>query len=95
MALQGNQGNMYEAAFEYVTNHMENNFADVEVRTHVETVKGHGRFDDVTYHPFSVPQDLPGQQNRKGLKTIGVAIRHSEPPTGVTSDVRFCLSSLR
>ena len=95
LALKGNQGNMYEAAFEFVTNHMENNFADVEVRTHVETVKGHGRFDDVTYHPFSVPQDLPGQQNWKGLKTIGVAIRHSETPTGVTSDVRFCLRSLR
>ena len=29
------------------------------------------------------------------MKTIAVAIRHDETPTGVTSDVRFYLSSLR
>ena len=94
LALKGNQGNLHKAVEGWITEQMENDFADVTVRTHQTTEKGHGRVDSLTYYQFKVPDSLPGRLNWKGFRTIGVAIRVSESRGKVTRECRYFISSL-
>lgn len=95
LALKGNQGKLHQAVMDYIVEEMENDFADVQARKHVEQSKGHGRRDEITYYQLPVPKDLPGQRDWRGLRTIGVAIRHSESSQGHADDVRYYIGSLR
>ncbi len=95
LSLKGNQRTLHDAVQNDFPQHMENDFADVAVRRHVDRVKGHGREDEVTYYQLSVPKDLHGAKGWEGLRTIGVAIRFSKTATGETDQVRFYISSLR
>lgn len=94
LALKGNQKTLHEAVTSHIATQMENDFADVTARRHVETFKGHGRTDQITYYQLPVPNDLPGLKQWSGLKTIGVAIRESEGVSESSSDVRYFISSL-
>ena len=95
LALKGNQGNLHKAAEDWIMEQMETDFANVTVRKHQETVRGHGRIDTLTYYQFNVPHALPGRSNWKGFRTIGIAIRMSEQGDKVTREVRYFISSLR
>ena len=94
LALKGNQGNLHKAVEEWITKQMDNDFADVTVRTHQYTVKGHGRLDSLTYYQFKVPESLPGGLNWKKFRSIGVAIRVSEKGGKITRECRYFISSL-
>ena len=94
LALKGNQGNLYQAAMDWVLEQMENDFATTTVRRFVETVKGHDREDTVEYFHMPAPASLPGKSLWKKLRTIGVAIRTSLRGGKETWDVRFFISSL-
>lgn len=95
LALKGNQGNLHLAVQEWTITQMETNFADVTARRHEEVVKGHGRVDRLIYCHMNAPDSLPGRNNWKGLRTIGVAVRVSEQGGKETSDIRYFISSLR
>ena len=95
LTLKGNQEALHDAVVECFDAHVENDFSSPGLRTHTETVKGHGRTDEITYCQMSVPADLPGQQHWKGMRTIGVAIRTSTQADRTTHDVRYSISSLR
>ena len=95
LALKGNHEKLYEAVTNYFVKHMEDDFADITIRTFEEAVKGHGRVDTLTYYQFPVPEGLPGKDAWKGLRTIVVAIRNSESQGKTTTDVRYYLASLR
>ncbi len=95
LSLKGNQGNLHQAAESWIVSQMENDFADVTVRKHEETVKGHGRVDRLVYYQFHAPDSLPGRALWKGLRTIGIAIRISKQGDVETSDTRIFISSLR
>ena len=94
LALKGNQGKLYDAVRDYITLHMENDFADIKARRYTETLKGHGRIDEITYYQMPVPKDLIGLHMWAGLKTIGVAIRQSERGAKSTTEVRFYIASI-
>jgi predicted transposase YbfD/YdcC len=94
LALKGNQGKLHQAVVDWILEQMENDFMDVTVRRHIETVLGHGRIDTVEYFHFNAPKSLPGFNNWQGLKTIGVAIRTSQQGDKQTTAVRFFISSL-
>ena len=95
LALKGNQGNLHQATVDWIMQQFENQFADVKVRRHQETLKGHGRLDTIEYYQFEVPDSLPGRSQWKGLRTIGMAIRTSRQGDKETVDVRYFISSLR
>jgi predicted transposase YbfD/YdcC len=95
LALKGNQGNLHKAVEDWILEQMGNDFANVTVRKHEQTVRGHGRIDTLTYYQFNAPQTLPGRSNWKHLRTIGVAIRVSRQGDRVTREVRYFISSLR
>jgi predicted transposase YbfD/YdcC len=95
LALKGNQGNLHKAVEDWITEQIENDFANVTVREYQQTVKGHGRVDHLTYYHFKAPKTLPGFSNWKKFRTIGIAIRVSEAGDKVTREVRYFISSLR
>ena len=59
LALKGNQGNLHKAVEDWITEQMENDFANVTVRKYQQTVKGHGRVDHLTYYQFEAPRHFP------------------------------------
>jgi len=94
LALKGNQGKLHDAVTAYITKHMENDFADIPARCHVETLTGHGRVDEITYYQMPVPKDLMHLEKWPGLRTIGVAIRQSESGSKSSTEVRFFIASI-
>lgn len=94
LALKGNQGNLYESVSNYISKHMENDFADIPARRYVEKLKGHGRKDEITYYQMPVPKDLLNLEKWSGLCTIGVAIRQSESGSKSSTEVRFFIASI-
>jgi predicted transposase YbfD/YdcC len=94
LALKGNQGTLHDAVTEYITKHMENDFADITVRRHIETHTGHGRVDEITYYQMPVPRDLVHLEKWSGLRTIGVAIRQSSCGAKSSTEVRFFIASI-
>lgn len=95
LALKGNQGKLHQAIVDYVIEQMENDFADVAARKHVERLKGHGRTDEIFYYQLPVPTNLSVKNDWRGLRTIGVAVRHSETSKGESDDIRFYITSLK
>lgn len=94
LVLKGNQKTLHDTVTEYFSVQMENDFADVKVCTHTETLTGHGRVDQITYHQLTVPKGVACFEQWPGLRTIGVAIRDSEGLGQSSSDVRFFISSI-
>jgi predicted transposase YbfD/YdcC len=94
LALKGNQEKLHSAVESYIVQHMENDFAEVEVERHVEEEKGHGRRDTLSHYQLEAPKDLPGYEHWEKLRTIGIAIRNSETKTKSTNEVRYYISSL-
>lgn len=95
LALKGNQETLFKSVQEYITTHLENDFAGVTARKYEEVVKGHGRVDTLIYYHVKAPSSLSQKDKWLGLRTIGVAIRISEKNGKTTSEVRYYISSLR
>lgn len=94
LALKGNQGNLHAAVSEWIEEQMLNDFADCKVETFECREKKHGREEHYTYYQFEVPKHLPGREQWKKLKTVGVAIRSSTRGDKTTDDVRYYINSL-
>lgn len=94
LALKGNQGKLHQAVTDYITEHTENDFADLKARSYTETIKGHGRTDEIIYHQMPVPKDLVNLEKWAGLRTIGVAIRQSQSGAQSSYQVRFYIASI-
>jgi predicted transposase YbfD/YdcC len=95
LALKGNQGNLHAAVAEHIEQRMADDFAGCEHETlECQEKKRHGRIDHYTYHQLSAPRELPGREEWKKLKTIGVAIRLSQRGEQETYDVRYYINSL-
>lgn len=95
LALKGNQGTLHDAVIAHIIEHMENDFANATARKHTESLKGHGREDELIYYQLPVPDDLAGKEKWKDMRTIGVVIRISESGKKHTTDVRYYISSLK
>jgi predicted transposase YbfD/YdcC len=94
LALKGNQGKLHAAVSAWIEAKLLDEFADCQVETLEHQEKKHGREDHYVYHQFDVPDDLPGREQWKNLRTIGIAIRFSKCGDQETDDVRFYINSL-
>ena len=94
LALKGNQGKLHEAVIEHIDQLVENDFAGVDVRQHTTQGKGHGREETRCYTHLPVPDDLPGKEQWKGLKSIGVAITATTRNGQESIEKRYFLCSL-
>lgn len=89
LALKGHQGTLHRAVTDDIAEHMENDFADINARKYTETLKAHGRIDEITYYQMPVSNDLENLEKWSGLRTIGVAIRQSESGSKSSTEVFF------
>lgn len=94
LALKGNQSTTQEEVVEYVDDHMQDDFARVNVQRHVETSQGHGRTETRTYIQLPAPKELKAKKRWKGLRTIGVVIYRHVSNGEEKFEVRYYISSL-
>ena len=61
LALKGNQETLHRAVADYITDHLEDDFARVRVSRFEEKEKGHGRQEHRLYYQLNAPADLAGR----------------------------------
>ena len=94
LALKGNQDGLYQSVMAYVNRQLETDFKGTGARRHITQEKGHGREEIRHYIQMPVPEDLPGQERWKGLKTIGLAMLTCQRDGKETFETRYFISSL-
>jgi predicted transposase YbfD/YdcC len=93
LAAKGNQPTLHDGIVEHVLEHMEDDFARVDVSRHETKEKGHGRVEHRSYYVLDVPPDLADAARWKGLKQIGVAISDTIRDGEACDDVRYYILS--
>jgi predicted transposase YbfD/YdcC len=93
LAVKGNQPTPHDGIVEHVLEHMEDDFARVDVSRHETKEEGHGRVEHRSYYVLDVPPDLPDAARWKGLKRIGVAISDTIRDGKSCDDVRYYILS--
>lgn len=94
LALKGNQETLHQEVIDYIDEQAQNDFADVPVRRHITKETGHGREEIRSYLHMPVPDDLPGLELWKGLKSIGMATLVCVRDGKETIETRYYISSL-
>jgi predicted transposase YbfD/YdcC len=94
LALKKNHPTLYEEVKSFFTDHMEDNFARLPVSRYEHSEQSHGRIEHRTYYQVTVPENLYGRNDWKGLKTLGAAVRVYEQEGIEKSDIRYYLCSL-
>jgi predicted transposase YbfD/YdcC len=94
LALKGNQETLHQAVIDHIDEHREDDFARVKARRHQTKETGHGREETRSYIQMPVPEDLPGRELWKGLKSIGVVVSECVRDGKETVEVRYYISSL-
>ena len=94
LALKGNQETWHQAVIDHIHEQWEDDFARVKARRHQTPETGHGRQERRTYIQMPVPEDLPGRELWKGLKSIGVVVSECVRDEKETIEVRYYISSL-
>jgi predicted transposase YbfD/YdcC len=95
LALKGNQGTLHEEVMNYIAQQLDNNFADVKARQHIEKETAHGREETRTYVQFPVPTESIKSKEWAGLATMGMVTRCYTQNGKPYSDVRYYISSLK
>jgi predicted transposase YbfD/YdcC len=93
LAVKGNQPTLHAGIMEFFLDHMEDDFARVQLSRHETKEKGHGREEHRTYYVCDVPEDLPDRSRWKGLKRIGLAISDTVRSGQPCDDVRVYIMS--
>jgi predicted transposase YbfD/YdcC len=94
LALKGNQGNLYEAAVQYIDEQRKNDFQGTGARRLETKEKAHGRQESRTYIQMPVPKNLSGAARWAGLLSLGVVILHCIRDGKETIEARYFISSL-
>jgi predicted transposase YbfD/YdcC len=94
LALKGNQDTLHQATLNYIFEQYENDFAGIDARQLVTKDKGHGREETRYYFHMPAPDSLPGLEQWKGLKSIGVVVSHCIRDGKETVEKRYYISSL-
>lgn len=92
LSLKGNHETLHEAVVEHFEEQLEGDLTEAQELETME--KAHGREVTRTYLQLPAPTDLPGFENWKGLKTIGMATSCCLRDGVETIEVRYYLSSL-
>jgi predicted transposase YbfD/YdcC len=92
LALKGNQETLHQAVIDHIDEQLDGDLSSAG--EHVTIEKGHGREETRTYLQLPAPEDLPGFELWKGLKSIGIATSQCVRDGKETIDVRYYISSL-
>jgi predicted transposase YbfD/YdcC len=94
LALKGNQETLHQAVIDHINEQWEDDFAGVKARRHQTKEAGHGREETRSYLQLPVPEDLPGLELWRGLKSMGVVVSECIRNGKETVEVRYYISSL-
>jgi predicted transposase YbfD/YdcC len=92
MALKGNHKNLHLAATDLMVEAASEGGPDV--RQIVRREKGHGRLERRTYIVTAVPDDFPGREEWRDLRSIGAVVRERTINAVTKVEVRHYLTSL-
>lgn len=92
LALKGNQGTLHQAVIEHIDEQLEGDLTAASEL--VTTERGHGREEERTYLQLPAPPSLPGREEWKGLKSVGVVTSRRVKGGEESIEVRYYLSSL-
>ena len=71
LAVKGNQPTLHAGIEAFFLDHLDDDFARVDVGRHEKQEKGHGRMETRSYLVCEAPDDLPDRERWKGLKGSG------------------------
>jgi len=91
LGLKGNQESLHAAVAQHIEQQLEQN---LPIRQHETIDRGHGRQETRNYYQMPAPKTLPGFENWKGLKTIGVVFHFCVCQGKETLEARYYISSL-
>ena len=94
LALKGNHETLHQAVIDYIDEQSANDFANVTARRLVTEETGHGRNETRSSIQMPVPQDLPGLELWKGLKSIGMGVSECLRNGKEMVEIRYDISSL-
>jgi predicted transposase YbfD/YdcC len=94
LALKGNQETLHQAVIDHINEQWEDDFARVKACRHQTKKTGHGREETRSYLQLPAPENLPGLESWKGLKSLGVVVSESIRDGKETVEVRYYISSL-
>ena len=94
LALKGNHETLHQAVIDYIDEQSANDFANVTARRLVTEETGHGRNETRSSIQMPVPQDLPGLELWKGLKSIGMVVSECLRNGKEMVEIRYYISSL-
>jgi predicted transposase YbfD/YdcC len=94
LALKDNQPTLRQAVIDHVLARWDDDFAGDEVGRRQAEGTGHGRRESRTYIQLGVPQDLPGFESWRGLRSIGVVVSENVRDGKSVDEARYFISSL-
>jgi predicted transposase YbfD/YdcC len=93
LAVKGNQPTLHDGIAKFFLDHLEDDFARVQVSRYQTEEHGHGREETRTYYVCPVPDDLPDRRRWRKLTAIGIAINDTLRAEKQTSEVRYYILS--
>jgi predicted transposase YbfD/YdcC len=92
LALKGNHESLHRAVIEHIDERLEGDLEESQELTTTE--RGHGRQEERIYLQLPAPKGLPGHDQWKGLKSIGVVTSRRVKGDQESIEIRYYLSSL-
>jgi predicted transposase YbfD/YdcC len=94
LALKGNQETLHQTVIDYINEQNQDAFAKVDARRHRTEETGHGREETRHYVQIPVPDDLPGREQWKDLKSLGRVVSLCMRDGKEAMEIRYYISSL-
>lgn len=95
LALKGNQETLHQAVIDHIKKQSNHDFSNGNTRRYRTQETGHGRQETRNYIQMPIPQNLPGLELWKGLKSIGMVESRCVRNGKETIELRYYISSLR
>ena len=82
LALKGNEPTLHEGIKEFFLDHLEDDFARIDVGEHHTKETDHGRVDERRYYLCETPDDLSDAGRWKDLCALGMSINNTQRRKG-------------
>ena len=92
LALKRNHETLHRDVVDFIDEQLEGKLEEAQELTTTE--RGHGREDERTYLQLPVPKGLPGRNEWKGLKSVGLVTSRRVKNGEESIEIRYYLSSL-
>ena len=93
LAVKANQPTLHEGIKAFFLDHLEDDFARIDVMKHQTRETDHGRVDDRSYYLCEAPDNLPDRSRWRNIQAIGISINNTQRRKGREIAVRYYIIS--